>query len=67
MAKRAAVLYARISVSSEESVSVRRQIASGRKYAAARGPAGGAWWASTSMTACRRRATGRRIAPAGAA
>lgn len=37
MKKRPAVLYARISVSTEESVSVARQIASGRKYAAARG------------------------------
>jgi DNA invertase Pin-like site-specific DNA recombinase len=37
MRKRPAVLYARISVSTEESVSVARQIASGRKYAAARG------------------------------
>jgi site-specific DNA recombinase len=36
MRKRPAVLYARISVSTEESVSVARQIASGRKYAAAR-------------------------------
>jgi site-specific DNA recombinase len=37
MTKRPAVLYARVSVSTEESVSVARQIASGRKYAAARG------------------------------
>lgn len=37
MTQRAAVLYARISVSTEESVSVQRQIASARKYAAARG------------------------------
>lgn len=37
MAKRSAVLYARISVSTEESVSVQRQIASARKYASARG------------------------------
>jgi DNA invertase Pin-like site-specific DNA recombinase len=37
MRKRPVVLYARISVSTEESVSVARQIASGRKYAAARG------------------------------
>src|SRR3954447_20849453 len=37
MRKRPAVLYARISVSTEESVSVARQIASGRRYAAARG------------------------------
>lgn len=33
---RSAVLYARISVWTEESVSIQRQIASGRKYAAAR-------------------------------
>ena len=37
MTQRAAVLYARISVSTEESVSVQRQIASARKYASARG------------------------------
>ena len=37
MTPRAAVLYARISVSTEESVSVARQLASARKYAAARG------------------------------
>jgi site-specific DNA recombinase len=37
MTKRPVVLYARISVSTEESVSVARQIAAGRKYAAARG------------------------------
>lgn len=37
MTHRAAVLYARISVSTEESVSVQRQIASARKYASARG------------------------------
>lgn len=37
MTKRPVVLYARISVTTEESVSVARQIASGRKYAAARG------------------------------
>lgn len=37
MAKRTAVLYARISVTTEESVSVARQLASGRRYAAARG------------------------------
>ncbi|MFC7724897.1 recombinase family protein [Nocardioides sp. GCM10028917] len=36
MTKRSVVLYARISVSTEESVSVARQIAAGRKYAAAR-------------------------------
>lgn len=34
---RRAVLYARISVATEESVSIARQLASGRKYAAARG------------------------------
>jgi site-specific DNA recombinase len=37
MSQRAAVLYARISVSTEESVSVQRQIVSARKYASARG------------------------------
>jgi hypothetical protein len=39
--KKPVALYARVSVATDESVSVARQLASRRKYAAARGSAGG--------------------------